>query len=178
MRSAGLRRAGALVLALQLAACAQQIPADGALPGRPSAMPSTPAPVEVVAASPAVPAAPAPETGLPEAAAPAPEAAAPEVGRGLASWYGPRFHGRRTASGEKFDMHALTAAHPSLPFGSIVRVENPETGRSVDVRINDRGPHIKQRIIDLSRAAARALGLLDSGRGTNAVVLKLLKQPD
>ena len=177
MRSAGLRRAGALVLALQLVACAQQIPADGTLPGNPSATPGGPAPVEAVAAAPTVPAAPAPESGLPEAAAPAPEAA-PEVGRGLASWYGPRFHGRRTASGEKFDMHALTAAHPSLPFGSIVRVENPETGRSVDVRINDRGPHIKQRIIDLSRAAARALGLLDSGRGTNAVVLKLLKQPD
>jgi rare lipoprotein A len=120
-------------------------------------------------------AAPAPVNVSPETAAPGTEAAAPEVGRGLASWYGPRFHGRRTASGERFDMHALTAAHPSLPFGSIVRVENPDTGRSVDVRINDRGPHIKQRIIDLSRAAARALGLLDDGSGTNPVVLKLLK---
>jgi len=176
--SAGVTRAGVLVLALQLVACAQQIPADGALQDSPSAKPTARAPVEAVTAAPAEPAAPMPENLSPEPAAPGPEAAVPEVGRGLASWYGPRFHGRRTASGEKFDMHALTAAHPSLPFGSIVRVENPETGRSVDVRINDRGPHIKQRIIDLSRAAARALGLLDSGRGTNAVVLKLLKRPD
>jgi rare lipoprotein A len=178
--AAGVPRAGVLVLALQLVACAQQIPADGALQGSPSAKPSAPAPVEAVTAAAAefAVAAPAPENVSPETAAPATEAAAPEVGRGLASWYGPRFHGRRTASGERFDMHALTAAHPSLPFGSIVRVENPDTGRSVDVRINDRGPHIKQRIIDLSRAAARALGLLDSGHGTNAVVLKLLKRPD
>lgn len=95
--------------------------------------------------------------------------------RGIASWYGPRFHGRRTASGERFDMRALTAAHPTLPFGTVVRVENPESGRSVDVRINDRGPHIKARIIDLSRAAARALGLLDVGAGLKEVVLKIVR---
>lgn len=78
---------------------------------------------------------------------------------GIASWYGRRFHGRKTASGEAFDMYALTAAHPKLPFGSWVRVRNLVNGRSVDVRINDRGPHVKRRIIDLSRAAARALGV-------------------
>ena len=78
---------------------------------------------------------------------------------GIASWYGGRFHGRKTASGEAFDMHALTAAHPKLPFGSWVRVRNLVNGRSVDVRINDRGPYVKRRIIDLSRAAARALGV-------------------
>lgn len=98
-----------------------------------------------------------------------------ELDRGLASWYGPRFHGRRTASGERFDMHALTAAHRSLPFGTVVRVESLVNGRSVDVRINDRGPHIKRRIIDLSRAAAHALGLIDAGTGTKRVVLKVVK---
>lgn len=89
---------------------------------------------------------------------------------GIASWYGKQFHGRKTASGERFDMDALTAAHPRLPFGSWVRVHNPVNGRSVDVRINDRGPHIKRRIIDLSRAAARALGV----SGTHPVELSLL----
>ena len=89
---------------------------------------------------------------------------------GIASWYGGRFHGRKTASGEAFDMDALTAAHPKLPFGSWVRVYNPVNGRSVDVRINDRGPFIKRRIIDLSRAAARALGV----SGTHQVEISLL----
>lgn len=100
--------------------------------------------------------------------------AQPELERGMASWYGPRFHGRRTASGEVFNMHALTAAHPNLPFGSVVRVTNLDSGRSVDVRINDRGPHVRQRIIDLSRAAAGALGLLDAGAGIKRVALKVL----
>lgn len=89
---------------------------------------------------------------------------------GIASWYGKQFHGRKTASGERFDMDALTAAHPKLPFGSWVRVRNLVNGRSVDVRINDRGPHIKQRVIDLSRAAARALGV----SGTDKVELSLV----
>lgn len=89
---------------------------------------------------------------------------------GVASWYGKQFHGRKTANGERFDMEALTAAHPNLPFGSWVRVRNLLNGRSVDVRINDRGPHIKRRIIDLSRAAARALGV----SGTDRVELSLL----
>ena len=89
---------------------------------------------------------------------------------GIASWYGGRFHGRKTASGEAFNMDALTAAHPKLPFGSWVRVRNLGNGRSVDVRINDRGPYIKRRIIDLSRAAARALGV----QGTNQVEISLL----
>ena len=89
---------------------------------------------------------------------------------GIASWYGGRFHGRKTASGEAFDMHALTAAHPKLPFGSWVRVRNLGNGRSVDVRINDRGPYIKRRIIDLSRAAARVLGV----SGTHQVEISLL----
>ncbi|MGI0479556.1 septal ring lytic transglycosylase RlpA family protein [Geminocystis sp. CENA526] len=86
--------------------------------------------------------------------------------QGIASWYGPGFHGRRTASGEKFNQNALTAAHRSLPFGTRVKVTNVRNGRSVIVRINDRGPHVRGRIIDLSAGAARAIGLKGSGVGT------------
>lgn len=83
--------------------------------------------------------------------------------RGRASWYGSRFHGRRTASGERFNAYAHTAAHRSLPFGTRVRVTNLRNGRSVVVRINDRGPYSGGRIIDLSRAAAETIGMLRSG---------------
>ncbi len=85
--------------------------------------------------------------------------ATPPLEAGIASWYGAKHHGRRTASGERFDQKKLTAAHPTLPWGSIVRVTSLANGKSVDVRINDRGPFVKGRIIDLSRAAARALGM-------------------
>ena len=81
------------------------------------------------------------------------------IARGQASLYGRGLHGRRTASGERFDRKALTAAHPSLPFGTLVRVENLITGRSVVVRINDRGPFVRGRIIDLSEAAGHLIGL-------------------
>lgn len=89
--------------------------------------------------------------------------AARELERGQASWYGPRFHGRRTASGERYDMYALTAAHKTLPFGTLVRVRSVMTGREVDVRINDRGPFAKGRVIDVSKAAAQALGMMENG---------------
>ena len=79
--------------------------------------------------------------------------------RGVASWYGPGFHGRKTASGERFNTHAMTAAHRTLPFGTRVRVTNERTGRSVVVRINDRGPFAHGRVIDLSKASAQAVGL-------------------
>lgn len=82
---------------------------------------------------------------------------------GMASWYGPGFHGNRSASGERYNQNALTAAHRSLPFGTKVRVTNTRNGRSVVVRINDRGPHIRGRIIDLSAAAARIVGVMQSG---------------
>ena len=82
---------------------------------------------------------------------------------GVASWYGPGFHGRRSASGERFNQNALTAAHRTLPFGTQVRVTNLRNGHSVVVRINDRGPFTRGRVIDLSRAAAGALGMLGSG---------------
>jgi rare lipoprotein A len=84
---------------------------------------------------------------------------APVLARGKASWYGSKFHGRRTASGERFDMNEMTAAHRTLPFGTRLRVRSLATGREVVVRINDRGPSIRERIIDLSQAAADALGV-------------------
>ncbi len=87
----------------------------------------------------------------------------PGAMEGLASWYGRQFHGRRTASGERYDMNKLTAAHRSLPFNTKVRVTNLENGRSIIVRINDRGPSIRNRIIDVSRAAARRLDFEQQG---------------
>ncbi len=83
--------------------------------------------------------------------------------RGIASWYGAQFHGRQAANGEIFDMTALTAAHRTLPLGSIVRVVNLQNGKHVRVRINDRGPYVNGRILDLSYAAAARLGMVDQG---------------
>lgn len=85
------------------------------------------------------------------------------VEEGQASWYGKKFHGRKTASGEKFNMHALTAAHKTLPFGTRVKVTNLDNSKSVVVKINDRGPFTKGRIIDLSYAAAKKVGMIESG---------------
>ena len=82
---------------------------------------------------------------------------------GIASWYGPGFHGRPTANGERFDMNAVSAAHPTLPLPSRVRVTNLENGRQLDVRVNDRGPFIDDRLIDLSRRAAQLLGFHREG---------------
>ncbi|MCG8596777.1 MAG: septal ring lytic transglycosylase RlpA family protein [Kiloniellales bacterium] len=82
---------------------------------------------------------------------------------GVASWYGPGFQGRKTASGVRFNMNALTAAHRSLPFGTQVRVTNVDNGRTVVVTINDRGPFTRGRIIDLSKAAASRLGMIKQG---------------
>ncbi len=78
---------------------------------------------------------------------------------GIASWYGGKFHGRKTASGERYNQNGMTAAHKTLPFGTRVQVTNTRTGNSVIVRINDRGPFVKGRVIDLSRAAAGQLGV-------------------
>lgn len=82
---------------------------------------------------------------------------------GLASWYGKPFHGRTTASGERYDMNELTAAHRTLAFGTVVDVKNLENGREVRVRITDRGPFVDGRIIDLSRAAARKIAMIEAG---------------
>jgi rare lipoprotein A len=94
---------------------------------------------------------------------------------GIASWYGPGHHGKRTASGARFDMNAMTAAHPSLPLGTMLRVENLANGRSIVVRVNDRGPFTRNRIIDLSQAAAREIDLED--RGIGRVALSLVGRP-
>ncbi len=88
------------------------------------------------------------------------------IGRGSASYYAAKFNGRRTASGEMFDNRAMTAAHRTLPFGSLVRVTNPANGASVVVRITDRGPFTRGRMIDVSRAAAEDLGLIARGHAT------------
>jgi rare lipoprotein A len=93
------------------------------------------------------------------------KAHAPFRQRGLASWYGKKFHGQRTASGERYDMYAMTAAHPTLPIPSYVRVTNVRTAKSVIVRINDRGPFHSGRVIDLSYTAAHKLGFVRSGSG-------------
>ena len=82
---------------------------------------------------------------------------------GVASWYGGKFHGRATASGERYDMHAFTAAHPRLAFGTRIRVEHRGNRRTVEVRINDRGPFVAGRVVDLSYAAAAALDMLSEG---------------
>lgn len=146
----------------------------------PTASPPTPAraaPAPVAPREPVRPAAalPSPATSVPAQTSPLPAVPVDvpdtlqEFERGLASWYGRRFHGRRTASGERFDMRALTAAHRSLPIGALVRVRHAGSGREVEVRINDRGPHVRGRIIDLSLAAAEALDL--HGDGVQQVVL-------
>ena len=94
---------------------------------------------------------------------------------GSASWYGPGFQGRKTANGEHFDAEALTAAHPSLPFGSLVRIVNQRTGAFELVRINDRGPYQEGREIDVSYRVARKIGLVNSG--VSRVRLELIQLP-
>ncbi len=94
--------------------------------------------------------------------------------RGYASWYGDAFHGRKTANGELFDMNGLTCAHRSLPFGTMLVVTNTANSRTVTVRVNDRGPFVSGRIVDLSRGAASRLDMLESG--TVLVDMKVVDQ--
>lgn len=156
---------------------AQQRPRWGTRPAeRAIAPPAAPA----TARQPAEPAPgtddpPGPQADSPQRQSPSDFAGA-ELERGHASWYGLRFHGRRTASGEPFNMNALTAAHRTLPFGSLVRVKSLVNGREVVVRINDRGPHVAGRIIDLSHAAAQALDLV--ALGLKEVVLSAVEPGD
>ncbi len=95
---------------------------------------------------------------------------------GIASYYADKFHGRKTANGERFDQSALTAAHKTLPLGTKVRVTSTKTGKSVVVRINDRGPFIKGRVIDLSRRAAKELGMIK--RGLAKVRVEVISRPN
>jgi len=107
---------------------------------------------------------PPPPVVAPQVKEEVPNAEGPKVKEvGNASWYGPAQDGKETASGETFDQKKLTAAHPTLPLGSKAVVTNLETGKSVTVTINDRGPHVKGRKIDLSRAAARQIGMSNKG---------------
>lgn len=146
-----------VVIGLALAGCATAgreapAPREAAIP--PAPPPSRPAPP-------------------PRAEPPSkPSTAGTQVGK--ASWYGRPHHGRKTASGETYDMNAMTAAHRTLPLGSRVRVTNTDNGRSVVVRINDRGPFVDGRIIDLSRAAARELGA--TGHGLFTVRIEVLEE--
>lgn len=121
-----------------------------------------------------VPVQPSAEVTAPALALEEPAPSEPQdtvIGRGSASYYAAKFHGRRTASGERFDNSDMTAAHRTLPFGSLVRVTNPANGRSVVVRINDRGPFTRGRMIDVSRAAAEELGLVARGHATVELAL-------
>ncbi|MFZ1803558.1 MAG: septal ring lytic transglycosylase RlpA family protein [Nitrospira sp.] len=94
------------------------------------------------------------------------------VERGMASWYGPGFHGNKTANGERYDMYKLTAAHRTLPLGSVAVVHSLTSGRQATVRINDRGPFARGRVLDLSLAGAQALGMVDNG--TDQVELRVV----
>jgi len=94
---------------------------------------------------------------------------------GMASWYGGKFHGRKTASGERFNKHSFTAAHKKLPFGTIIRVTNLRNGKEVYIKVNDRGPFVKGRIVDLSHAAAKALDF--NKRGVIRVKIEIISLP-
>jgi len=144
-----------------------------------------PAKVSVPAAPPPAETAPAGETPAEAAKGETPkvppEIEVPEdakplfIETGVASWYGPPYHNRRGSNGEIYDMHAMTAAHRTLPLGSIVRVVNVDTKASAVVRITDRGPFIEGRVIDLSKAAAEKIGMIQ--KGTTEVRLEVLKTP-
>ena len=95
---------------------------------------------------------------------------------GYASWYGKSLHGKKTASGERFDQHSFTGAHRSLPFGTLVRVKNLKNGKEVVITVNDRGPFIRGRIIDISRAAASSIGILRLG--VTRVRVEIISMPD
>lgn len=103
------------------------------------------------------------------------QVAGPYYEVGIASWYGPGFDGNRTANGEVYDMDGISAAHKTLPFGTVVRVVEFSTGKSIVVRINDRGPFIEGRIIDLSKGAAKELGIID--KGITKVGLRIIRWP-
>ena len=170
-QTAPLKPWAVLILAclLNLAACSHK-PAKVAVPAAPPPAGSAPAgetPAETAKGQSSE--APPPEIEIPADAKPL------FVETGIASWYGPPYHNRRGSNGEVYDMHAMTAAHRTLPLGSIVRVVNVGTKASAVVRITDRGPFIEGRVIDLSKAAAEKIGMLE--RGTTEVRLEVLKTP-
>ena len=164
-------RAVLFVLVATLAACARPVdPPPTVFAFRPpppllqtASFTPAPPPVQV---QPAVP------HPRPKAAAPLRSLSPAYHTVGVASWYGPGFHGRLTASGEVYDMNAMTAAHRTLPFGTQVRVTNLANNASLDLVINDRGPFVGQRVIDVSREAANKLGFLNDGLTQVRIVAK------
>lgn len=164
-----LTRLGWLVLALASAGATVAHGTDDAAAVAVDAPVDAPEPEPLEAATPPLPV--SNEGVLSLSPAPAPETtdggSHALLKSGLASWYGPGFHGRRTANGERYNMHELTAAHRYLPFGTLLMVRSVHTGKTVVVRVNDRGPYKHQRVLDLSRAAMDALGVL--GRGVTQV---------
>jgi rare lipoprotein A len=196
-RARGRIELGALAAALALSACATRLPLD---PPRDPPVSAAEAPIDPIAGA-EVPPPPREVIENPAAlpdAVPRVEAPsrygnppsyvvfgrryfvlAQEPGyreQGIASWYGPGFHGERTSSGETYDMYAMTAAHKTLPLPAFVRVQNLENGRSVIVRVNDRGPFVGDRIIDLSYSAAAKIDM--TRRGTARVAIELLQSAD
>ena len=172
LKTRTIGQAFALGLLVLLAACTTTPPSPGrAAPGRLPVAAPTPAPVSPEAGGTPTDAAPLSMGSASDLPRPALLAGEParEFERGAASWYGPGFHGRLTARGERYNMNAFTAAHRTLPFGTMVRVHSLVNGRDVDLRITDRGPFSRNRIIDVSRAAAAELGML--GLGFKEVVL-------
>ncbi|WP_397407844.1 septal ring lytic transglycosylase RlpA family protein [Polaromonas sp.] len=180
LKTRSIGQAFALGLLVLLAACTTAPSSPGrAASGRVPVAAPTPAPASPEAGGTPTDAAPLPlPLPLPLALEPFSTRLRPallageparEFERGAASWYGPGFHGRLTASGERYNMNAFTAAHRTLPFGTMVRVHSLVNGRDVDLRITDRGPFSRNRIIDVSRAAAAELGML--GLGFKEVVL-------
>jgi len=113
----------------------------------------------------------------PSAAAPSPVVTG-AVQDGVASWYGPGFHGRRTSSGERYDQYDFTAAHRTLPLGTWVKVTNTANGRTINVYVNDRGPYVDGRVIDLSYGAARAIGMLEPGTIPVRIVILGTEPPE
>jgi len=156
------RAAAVTVLGLALASCMASTRSHPPTPSAPPARPEPPAPE-------ARPDQPRPYKALGQWYQPLPDAKGFRQ-QGIASWYGPDFHGKRTSSGEIYDMHDMTAAHKTLPLGTLVGVRHLGNLRTIEVRINDRGPFVRDRVIDLSYEAARRLGMVGPGTAPVEVV--------
>ncbi len=165
-RKSGLRREPVLLRRLALVSAFAVVAAAGCAHRTVTVQPPTQPPAEQ----------PSPPSGAPPAIERQPAVAGEYVEEGVASWYGVPFDGRRTSNGEIYDMNEFTAAHRTLPFGAVVRVTNLANGRETEVRINDRGPFVANRVIDLSHAAAQALEMI--GPGTAPVRLTVISGPN
>src|SRR6185437_1597446 len=170
-RFSHLRLCVPLLAALIAMGCARSRPAAVGIPGAPMPNAGASSPAPPIASTPAQPE----SSPVPVESEPAPVAPSTFVQQGVASWYGKPFNGRHASDGEIYHMNDAVAAHRTLPFGSMVRVTNLNNGLHTDVRIIDRGPFVHGRIIDLSRAAARAIQMI--GPGTAPVRIELLSSP-